>query len=295
MMAKRGCGTTSARLGKPGFGLLAGLAIFLLFLVSCSQSIEITTDRRALIIGISDYANTIYQDLTYPEDDAIDMDKLLLAQGWTTSRMTDAQATLSNIESEMSSFFADIDKNSTALVYYSGHGTLSNDGYDGDPALVPNDFNFTTWKPLITAADLSKMITDYIPTKNVIVIADSCYSGGFVSSRESSDVIPQSYVTYGTNSSVSALAALGQFGDLLAANAAEKGILAPIVISAAGSAELSWETGALQNGVFTYYLLEAATGGDANHDGFVTCTEAYTYAAKAIDANWNRISSSSDA
>ncbi|MGB4585441.1 MAG: caspase family protein [Rectinemataceae bacterium] len=295
MMAKRGCGTTSARLSKPGFGLLAGLAIFLLFLVSCSPSIEITTDRRALIIGISDYANTIDQDLTYPENDAIDMDKLLLAQGWTTSRMTDAQATLSNIESEMSSFFADMDKNSTALVYYSGHGTLSNDGYDGDPALVPNDFDFTSWKPLITAADLSKMITDYIPTKNVIVVADSCYSGGFVSSRESSDVIPQSYIPYGTNSSVSALAALGQFGDLLAANAAEKGSLAPIVISAAGNSELSYETSALGNGVFTYYLLEAATGGDANHDGFVTCTEAYTYAAKAIDANWNRISSSSDA
>ncbi|MFZ3109585.1 MAG: hypothetical protein WA234_02690, partial [Rectinemataceae bacterium] len=121
------------------------------------------------------------------------------------------------------------------------------------------------------------------------------YSGGFVSSRESSDVIPQSYIPYGTNLSVSALAALGQFGDLLAANAAEKGSLAPIVISAAGNSELSYETSALGNGVFTYYLLEAATGGDTNHDGFVTCTEAYTYAAKAIDANWNRISSSSDA
>jgi hypothetical protein len=263
--------------------------------MSCSQSIEITSDRRALIIGISDYANTITQDLTYPKDDAIDMDNLLIAQGWTTSRMTDAQATRSNIELEMSIFFAGMDKNSTALIFYSGHGTLSNDGYDGDPALVPNDFNFNTWTPLITAADLSKMITDYIPTKNVIVIADSCYSGGFVSSRDSSDVIPQSYVPYGTNSSVSALAALGQFGDLLAANAAEKGILAPIVISAAGSTELSYETDILKNGVFTNYLLEAAINGDTNGDGFVTCTEAYTYAAKAIDDNWNRTSGSSAA
>ncbi len=297
MMIRRGLkGTAPGRSrGDIGYGLALVSVVLLLVLMSCSQTIDITSDRRALIIGISDYANTTTNDLTYPKNDAEDMDKLLTAQGWTTKKLIDAQATRSNIKSEMSSHFAGMDKNSTALIFYSGHGTLSNDGYSGNPALVPNDFDFNTWTPLITATDLSKMIDDNIPTKNVIVIADSCYSGGFVSVRDSSDVIPQSYVPYGTNSSVSALAALGQFGDLLAANAAERGILAPIVISAAGSTELSYETYALQNGVFTNYLLEAATNGDTDRDGFVTCTEAYTYAAKAIDQYWNRTSVSSDA
>ena len=293
MTVKRKFREAAARLDKPGAGLVAFSTILLIFLVSCSQTIDITSDRRALIIGISDYQDLQIDDLTWPSSDANDMNILFKAQGWITSMITDAQATRSNIESEMSAFFADMNKNSTALIYYSGHGTLSNDGYSGDPALVPNDFDFNTWTPLITAADLSNLISDNIATKNVIVIVDSCYSGGFVSSRESSDVIPQSYISYGTNSSVSALAALGQFGDLLAANAAEKGLLAPIVISAAGNSELSYETSALGNGVFTNYLLEASTYGDANRDGFVTCTEAYTYAAKAIDRDWNRPNGSS--
>jgi uncharacterized caspase-like protein len=43
----------------------------------------------------------------------------------------------------------------------------------------------------------------------------------------------------------------------------------------------------LDHGVFTYYLLQAATLGDADGDGVVTTTEAYAYTAAAIKSQWD--------
>ena len=305
------------------FFIISSIFIAVLHL-SCTLPIEIAVERKALFIGISDYITLpdpgpgSGRDLRYPDNDATDFADLLEGQKWTVNRnlinpeygdlapgQTIASKTVASknaIRSEINSWFSDLDMNGIALIYFSGHGyEESRTAY-----LVAADYVAGSASAFISAAELSAWIIESIPsniTKNVIVIVDSCFSGGFVSSRESSDVIPQSYIPYGTNSSVSALAALGQFGDLLAANAAEKGLLAPIVISAAGSTELSYEDYPPEsqyylgyaNGVFTEFLLEAAVYGDANRDGFVTCTEAYTYAARAIDKNWNRTIDSSAA
>lgn len=269
----------------------------LLLASSCAQG-SITTSRYALIIGISNYKNLSDEDnLTYPVVDAESMENLLEEQHWTVETLKDAEASESGIKSAIHDFFAGIPPTATALIYYSGHGTLVNGGYSGDPAIVPYDLDSTTWTPLITADDLSTWISDYIPTKNVIVILDSCYSGGFVDSGDSSDTISSSYSSQ-TSGSVTALplSALTDFGSLLVKNAEATGGLVPIVISAAGSAEYSYEDPAasdpesilgLAHGVFTYYLLESATEGDSNGDGYVSCTEAYTYTAKAIDKYWN--------
>ena len=288
-------------------------------LLSCAQPSEIIVERKAIFIGISDYlylpdpGPASGRDLRYPDDDAKDLANLLESQGWEVNRKLinpeygdlapgAVPARKATIRAEIMSWFQDLEKNGIAMIYFSGHGTEES----GITYLVAADYSAGSTSAFISATELSTWIIESIPanvTQNVIVIADSCYSGGFVSARESSDVISQSYTPYGTNSSVSTLAALGQFGDLLAANAAEKGVLAPIVISAAGSAELSYEDYSSDsqyylgyaNGVFTEFLLEAAVNGDANGDNLITCTEAYTYAAKAIDDKWNRTSGSSTA
>ena len=281
--------------------MLMYAAVFSLFSISCAQTTGITAERYALVIGISNYADPSINDLTYPVDDATSMKNLLVEQGWTVTLLTDSQATKSGIESTMGSFFSSMKADSTALIYYSGHGTLANDGLSGDAAIVPYDISYSTWSPLITPADLSSMIAEYIDTKNVILISDSCYSGGFVASSDSWDVISSPYDSWNGNTvSASSFLAMSDFGDLLAKNAAASGALAPIVISAAGSAEFSYEIdtlngNAIDHGIFTYYLLQAATEGDANGDGYVTCTEAYTYAAKAVDQHWNSTYGGSDA
>ena len=62
--------------------------------------------------------------------------------------------------------------------------------------------------------------------------------------------------------------ALSNFGSLLSANASASRPEIAIVLSAAGSEESSYDgTSAMQHGVFTYYLLQAAT--NAGSGGFV--------------------------
>ncbi|TXT43355.1 MAG: hypothetical protein FD137_1861 [Spirochaetes bacterium] len=124
---------------------------------------------------------------------------------------------------------------------------------------------------------------------------DACFSGGFITNNESLDAIHPEYVTgFSPSTYVSPLRAFADIGELLGKNAETQGRTAPIVLAAAGSAEYSYEDTyhqglelELRNGVFTYFLLESAQRGDRNGDGFVTTTEAYTYAARAIDRYWN--------
>lgn len=301
--------------GKNAAMLAMILASLSLLALSCSlETNSITTTRKALLIGITDYPGT-GNDLNYPAADAEAMQTLLYDQGWDTKILTDSQATKADIETAVHDFLGSVPANGTTLIYYSGHGTVNNleaalyqDHYGtlstytgdvGDSLLVPYDFDYRKeiWAGGISPDDLYSWIEEYIATDNVIVIADSCFSGGFVASSDSDDAIAVEFAADPWNtSSVLSLAAMDNFAELLSKNARESENLSPIMISAAGSEEPSYEDYATtdprylgyRNGIFTYYLLKSIAGGDSNGDGFVTCTEAYTYSARALDKHWNR-------
>ena len=59
-----------------------------------------------------------------------------------------------------------------------------------------------------------------------------------------------------------------------------------IVLAASTEAQSSWEFGALKDGVFTYYLLQAMTtsSADANSNGWVSAEEAFDYADGRVDS-----------
>jgi uncharacterized caspase-like protein len=180
-----------------------------------------------------------------------------------------------------------ITSNSTVLFYFSGHGTY----FNGTAYIVPYDGISDAENPVldlsncIAPADLNSLFA-ILPTKNIIVILDTCYSGGFVSPGSSIDSSPQDYSSMPYFSAFAT--ALSNFGSLLVANASASGAKTPIVLSAAGTNESSYDgTVAMQHGVFTYYLLQAATNGDGNGDGVVTTTEAYAYTFAAIKAQWD--------
>jgi Uncharacterized protein containing caspase domain len=266
-------------------------------LASCSQvqgssATTVSTNRYALIYGISDYPGSAH-DLTYPTYDAASMSSLLSGQNWTVTTRKDSSATSAAIAADFASL-SSISSDSTVLLYYSGHGML---GEDGETAyIIPYDSlsvsTTTNWRGQSSESysfDYSKMISPStlstligsLPTKNVIVIFDSCYSGDFVATGSSIDASPQDYSRMESYSAFST--ALTNFGSLLVANAKASGAKTPIVISAAGSDEYSWDgTSSMGHGVFTYYLLESASKADSDGDGFVTTTEAYQYTATKI-------------
>ncbi|HCO49008.1 MAG TPA: hypothetical protein DIT55_06145, partial [Spirochaetaceae bacterium] len=301
-------------MGKKALTLLPWLSLIFALLIgsSCSQSVSIIPERRALLIGISVYADTA-NNLEYPVIDAQELKGKLHDQNWDTLLLKDSDATKDGIKAAIAQHFKDMPKDGTALIYYSGHGTVSNldaviyqetygtlstfTGEIGDSLIVPHDFdNSSKWTGGISPNELYSWISQ-INTENVIVILDSCFSGGLIRSSDSKDAIAaEFYLNQSNTSYVSSLAALSNFAELLAKNAEKIQKLAPITISAAGSNELSYEDYSVSdprylgygNGIFTFYLLESIKEGDSNRDGFVTCTEAYTYTARALNNTWNR-------
>jgi len=265
-------------------------ATVVLGLTSCAQNVKITAPRYALAIGAQNYLYA--NSLSYTIADANSMSSLLTQKGWgSVSTLVDPDSTRQGIVDAISSLAAKVESDSTVLIYFSGHGGLLEDGTTA--VICPIDANFLTNSSIIdpstviSAAQLQSMLAE-LPTKNVIVILDSCYSGGFVPTGGAIDSSPSNYADMPSYSAFST--ALDNFGNLLSANASASGNKTPVVLSAAGSDESSYDGSASQgHGVFTYFLLQAATNGDANGDGVVTTTEAYEYTISNLMAWDNEI------
>jgi Uncharacterized protein containing caspase domain len=289
------------RKALPALAALIAVSTASLSLASCAMSASsITSSRYALVYGIKDYPGD-NNDLSYTVNDADSMKTALASSGWTVSESTDSAATYAKIVSDVESLSA-ISSDSTVLIYYSGHGTTSS----GTTYIIPYDgisvsYSTTTnaWtgqtetvesdslnsSSLISPSGLSTLLAK-LPTKNVIVVFDSCYSGAFVDSGSATDSAPSDYSSQESFSAFST--ALQNFASLLVSNASASGSKTPIVISAAGADEYSWDgTSSMAHGVFTYYFLQAATSGDSNGDGYITTTEAYTYAYNKIKTTWD--------
>lgn len=286
-------------IGLAALVLIAGIAA-----TSCTQNAAITSSRYALVYGVSTYVSTVdegkyayyyngdgyYRNLTYSDNDAVDVAALMKAQGWnvrsrvkgTSDDTTDDKPTKAQMKADIATVATEADPNSTVLFFFSGHGTQDE---DGNSYIIPYEGytdssspSFTSYDNCVSPSDLSSML-ETLPTKNIIVIFDSCYSGGFVDSGSAIDSSPSSYAAMQSYSAFST--AMANFGSLLVANAAASGSKTPIVISAAGSDEYSYDGSG--NGVFTGYLLDSATSGD-DDDGYITTTEVYAYTAKKIKA-----------
>jgi hypothetical protein len=284
--------------------LAAALAASLAF-TGCSNitASSAAANRYAIVIGVSIYnihsPEGTYPNLTYPDNDAEDLATLLSSKGWTVKPiLIDSAAAYSTIEKDIADLKGIVDSNSTVLVYYSGHGTTD---ANGEACIIPadavtanssTDYKFDEAK-FIPASTMSTWL-GALSCKNKILILDSCYSGGFVDTGSSTDAIPSSYGTYEGGTEASLLAtALGNFGTLLQNSISSRGDPDVLTITAAGSNEYSWDDGNNKHGAFTYYLLQAATAGDSDGDGYVTANEAYAYAKQKIKAVWNTESTNS--
>jgi uncharacterized caspase-like protein len=274
----------------------------------------ISAPRHALVYGVSTYVSSLAEgepvtiggqaytaNLSYSDDDAASLADVLVSQGWTsvTRRIKGSAGSTAQLPSRTQiaadiAALSTIAANATVLVYFSGHGTTDSSGrsyivpYGGiaDSSLVRPSVDYAG---CISASDLGGMIAG-LPTRNVIVVIDTCFSGGFVDPGSSIDTAPQDYSAANGTRLLPLTEAITSFGSLLSANAAERGAASPIVLAAAGSQELSWEADSPPyggHGVFTHFLLESAANGDSNGDGFVSTSEAYSYSLSGIESAWN--------
>lgn len=263
------------------------LCAALLFCGLFSCALPVPEDRLALVYGVSEYSGVT--DLIWTDEDADAVADVLANQGWTVNKRVSTLDPGSGwTKADMQ---ADIQAASgnpgLVLVYYSGHGYLDSQGkaylcpWDADPASQATiDATMIPMHELLGWLEAAGL-------RHALVILDSCHSGGFALPGATVDGVPQS---------------LGQASSDLrytlftdaAGDAAEAWLMraetgSAVVLAAAGTTELSYENATLGHGVFTYYLLQAASFGDADLDGWVSSTELYGYASRAISTLWNPI------
>lgn len=260
----------------------------------------------ALVFGVATYTEfwngnpDNSPNLSLTDDDARAMAAMLVRKGWTVAKTgiansadysANSQATSRQaIESAIQSLKG---TKGPVLFYYSGHGA---GGY-GNSVLLPHgsvvpNAGYTGYvfdqDALIDREELMAMF-DGAGLKNVIIILDCCYSGGFVGAGATADAVPPVYSTKNKSGFIKYSWFVDSTRDTIRAYLAYSADSSHVVLSAAGSGELSWETTTLGHGVFTAAILEAATSraADSDGDGFITTSELYAYCARFIEAKWN--------
>jgi hypothetical protein len=291
------------------------LPLLLGLLLASGCSMDMSYDRYAVVYGISDYQGTLY-DLDCSDEDAHSMKSLLEGQGYSVQERVDSAATRAQLESDIAEVAATATEQDLFLLYYSGHGGQgpANPQVGAETAAGSDSYEewIFLWGSLVYtdnlppgdgledySTDLSQTVNDdelaallrRIPCAKKVVLIDSCFSGGFIGNGLEADGLPPEY----SGSMVSWLGDLGEAMRLYAnfgARGQDYGSDIPpdeaLVISACGEREVSWEP-LHGHGVFTYFLLASATGGDANGDGYVTVSEAYDYIRRGINREWNAV------
>ena len=240
--------------------------------------------RYAVIVGVADYET--YSDLHYTDDDAIEFRQALLDRGGFREEdillLIDSDATKSAVQNGITNWLASREGPDAMVVFFfAGHGAQGPelspiDEADGfDEYLIPHDYGGTT-NTAIRDDELDAWL-DTLDSTQVVVIVDSCYSGGFIGTASIEGVQCRCLPPIG-----------GVRGNVMVGDGFVRDINQPgrLVLTASREDQVSYEFGPpYERGVFTYYLLEAleTATADGNSNGWVSGEEAYDYLAPLVD------------
>ena len=240
----------------------------------------------AVIVGIEDYESMT--DLSYTIDDAVDMEDVLVSySNWDSNNielLTDEMASKNGIDTAIANMALEADTDDVCLFFFSGHGSRIPD-VDGDEEGI-EDYYDEVICPWDTTEELGNVISDdelggwLTECKgNVVVILDTCMSGGFTKGiEETVKTVPNPRVPKDS-------IAKKHFGEGLVEHLKQRPISRDlnqpgyVVLMACEEDKSAYESRRLENGVFTYYIVEGLWGpADANSDNKVTAEEDFHYA-----------------
>jgi hypothetical protein len=200
--------------------------------------------------------------------------------------LVDSWATKENIRRAIVSWLAErANENTTVVIFFSGHGMFAlddnGDEADGyDEFIVPYDIRYDSslgWLPETAIRDdeFAEWL-DTLKAKRVVIMIDSCFSGGIGAGTVASSKGLPSQTNLGIGTA-----------DLQAGDSFVQDVNKPgrVVLMASAANQGSWEFSELEHGVFTYYLIQAlsSTTADTNHNGWVSAEEAFNYLANRVD------------
>jgi len=227
-------------------------------------------NRYAIVVGIEQYRERIPR-ADFAERDARDVAQFLATRGGYREenvivRLND-QATKSDLEKYFEAWLKNnVDANSSVFIYFSGHGAPKAETgeayivpYDGDPAFIEQ-----------TGYPLKRLYQtlDKLPTKNVVVMLDSCFSGAGGRSVLAKGARPMALTVEGLSYSGTKT----------------------VVLSATSGSHISLADQEKGHGLFTYYALQGLNGdADANGDGAIDVQELFEFLKPQVQRVARRI------
>jgi formylglycine-generating enzyme required for sulfatase activity len=224
-------------------------------------------NRHALIIGIDEYENPGYPDLSYAVADAQGIAKVLVERfGFPEDRVRlilNEDASKNGIESALQDWACDessIGEQDLLVVFFAGHGTTRRyaGGTKAKGYLVPVDGQVRpngdrVWGSLVEMEDFENA-SELMPAKHVLFLLDCCF-GGLVQSRATTPI---------------------------AAGLVNR---ARQIITAGGEDQAVADAGGSGHSIFTQEVLDALNGdADLNSDQVITFGELFNHVGRSVQS-----------
>lgn len=197
---------------------------------------------RALCIGIDEYQTPVSR-LSCCVADGTAIGALLTDTHGDRliTTVLNSDATLDRMRAELNAL-SSADKDDLVIVSFSGHGTP-------DHRLVPVDVDASDLAGTCLSLDELAELLDAIPSENLAVFLDCCFSGGFGGARVFAPTAARSMTEDRTT-----------LQTMVRGNGR-------VVLTASGAAEPALETAAFGHGLMTYHLIEGLQGTESLASG----------------------------
>lgn len=216
----------------------------------------------AVSIGINHYKHM--RPLTCAVNDAQDFVEVLRsgANFAQAKLLLDAKATKQAILRELTWLATSAGLGDTAIVFFSGHGERQSTHKDDQAYFCPVSASpLEVERTCITGAELTAALRA-IKSERLIVLLDTCYSGGIGEPRRKSSSIAASLVRQDVD------ALIDGHGRM--------------IIAASRPDEPAWELSGMRNGLFTSYLLRSLGGEITRADGTIWASEIFSYVSRNV-------------
>ena len=222
-------------------------------------------DRWAIVVGISKYQHQSW-NLKYADRDADELYQLLLTPNGgkykkeNVRKLTNEQATSRNILIELHDFLKKPAREDLVLLYFACHGSPDPDRPENLYLLTHDTEPSRIAGTALPMREIKLAIKETLLAEKVILLVDTCHSGGISGGNRSASDNP---------------AKMKQYLQELSRSSAGLALLTSAETSQAAREGEQWGGG---HGVFTHYLLEGMRGAaDDDNDGFVTVGELFEY------------------
>ncbi|SLM46523.1 exported protein of unknown function [Nitrospira japonica] len=220
--------------------------------------------RFAVIIGIEQYRQNLPPVEFASHDAYIMREYLTKTLGYPDENVVlvvNERAAKSDLEKYIERWLPNrVDKDSSVLIYYSGHGApnpTTQEGflvpYDGDPTFLE-----------ITGYPLKRLYEQLakLPAREILVVLDSCFSGSG----------GRSVIAKGARPLVVSMENPVLTGDRV------------VVLTASSASQISSTYDQKSHGLFTYFFLKGLQGAaDTNKDGTIDLSELYAYVKPEVE------------